>query len=132
VIIEYEGQRYPFDFEDITVKQAIKMEKYTGMSFGEWGKAVAEGNSLAAVQAVGWLVLHGGDLDMPIGDCDFKLARLSSAIKAANDAEVAAEKAAADAAEAVGPRPTAGTSTALKAPANGTGDLSAASLTGAP
>ena len=58
MIIEYEGQRYPFDFADITVKQAIRLEKYTGMPFGEWGKAVATGSSLLALQAVGWLVLH--------------------------------------------------------------------------
>jgi hypothetical protein len=132
VIIEYEGQRYPFDFADITVKQAIRMEKFTGMSFGEWGKAVAAGSSLVAVQAVGWLVLHGGDLAVPIEDCDFKLARLSEAIKVANAAEEAAEVAAAKAAEAVGPRPTGGTSTPPKVIANGAGDLSPESLTAGP
>jgi hypothetical protein len=131
VIIEYEGQRYPFDFDDITVKQAIKIEKHTGMSFGEWGKAIAAGSSLAAVQAVGWLILHGGR-DVPIEDCDFKLMQLAGALHAANAAEEAAEKAAAEAAEAAGPRPTGGTSTAPKAAANGAGDLSPASLTAGP
>ena len=130
MIIEYEGQSYPFDFADITVKQAIRLEKYTGMPFGEWGKAVATGSSLLALQAVGWLVLTGGDLSVPIGDCDFKVARLSEALGAANAAEEAAEAAAAEAAEAAaGPRPTGGTSTAPKAAGNGAGDLSPESLT---
>ena len=129
MIIEYEGKSYPFDFADITVKQAMKIEKFSGMPFGEWGKAVAGGSSLAAVQAVGWLVLTGGDPAVPIEDCDFKLARLSEAMGAANAAEEAAEAAATEAAEAAGPRPTCGTSTAPKADANGAGDLSPASLT---
>lgn len=126
VIIEYEGQRYPFDYASITVKQAIKIEKFTGLSFGEWGKAVAGGGNLAAVQAIGWLVLHGGDLNVPVEDCDFKLAAFGEALSAA----VAAEEAAEAAAEEAGPRPTAGTSTGPKA--NGTGVLSPASLTAGP
>ena len=129
MIVEYEGERYLFDFADITVKQAIRLEKYTGMPFGEWGKAVATGSSLLALQAVGWLVLTGGDLNVPIEDCDFKLARLSEAIGAANAAEEAAEAAAAEAAGAAGPRPTGGTSTAPEVTANGAGDLSPESLT---
>ena len=128
MIVEYEGERYLFDFADITVKQAIKIEKHTGMSFGEWGKAVATGGSLLALQAVGWLVLHGGR-DVPIGDCDFKLMQLGEALRAANAAEEAAEAAAAEAAGAAGPRPTGGTSTAPEVTANGAGDLSPESLT---
>jgi hypothetical protein len=127
VIVEYEGQRYPFDFADITVKQAIRIEKFTGKPFGEWAKSLTGSGGAAALQAVGWLVLHGGDLAVPIEDCDFKIARLSEALEAAN----AAEEAAAKAAEEAGPRPTGGTSTALKAP-NGAVDLSPASLTAGP
>jgi hypothetical protein len=130
VIVEYEGQRYPFDFADITVKQAVKIEKFTGLPFGEWGKAVATGGSLAAVQAVGWLVLHGGDLAVPIEDCDFKLARLSEAVEAANAAELAAEKAQEEAQS--GPRPTVAASTVPKAPENGAAGRSPASLTAGP
>ena len=53
MIITYEGQRYEFDFEDITVKQAIKIEKHTGMGLSEWGKAVAEGAGATAAVG-GW------------------------------------------------------------------------------
>lgn len=129
MIVEYEGQRYPFDFADITVKQAIRIEKFTGMAFGEWGKAAETGSSLAALQAVGWLVLTGGDLNTPIEDCDFKLAAMGAAVSAANAAENAAEEAA-RAAEEGRPRPTGGTSSAPRA--NGSGVLSPASLTEGP
>jgi hypothetical protein len=129
VIVEYEGQRYPFDFADITVKQAIRIEKFTGMPFAEWGRAAESGGSLTALQAVGWLVLTGGDLNKPIEDCDFKLGALSEAVAVANAAENAAEAAAAKAAEEAGPRPTSGTSTGLP---SANGDLSSASLTAAP
>ena len=130
MIVEYEGQRYPFDFADITVKQAVKIEKFTGRPFSEWAKALSGGGNLVALQAVGWLILHGGDLAVPIEDCDFKIARLGEAIEAAGAAEEADGKAR-DAAEA-GPRPTVGTSTVLTAPANGAGDRSPASLTAGP
>jgi hypothetical protein len=106
VIIEYEGQRYPFDFDQITVKQAIKIEKHAGMALAEWGKAAAEGSSLLALQAVGWLVLHGGR-DIPIEDCDFKLAPLGAAFAKAAAEEEAAEKAR-EAVEDAGPTGPAG------------------------
>lgn len=112
MIIEYEGQRYEFDFEDITVKQAIKIEKHTGMGLAEWGKALADGAGALSMQAVGWLVLHGGR-DIPIEDCDFKIAALGEAFAAATAAEEAAEKVR-EAAEAAGPTP-------LPAPLNGSG-----------
>jgi hypothetical protein len=127
MIIEYEGQRYPFDFADVTVKQAMKIEKFTGMSFSEWGEAADSGSNLAALQAVGWLILHGGDLDVPIEDCDFKVGPLGAAIQAANAAELAAEKAQEEA--AAGPRPTVEPSTVPKAPANGAADRAPVSLT---
>jgi hypothetical protein len=112
VIIEYEGQRYEFDFEDITVKQAIKIEKHTGMGLAEWGKALADGAGAVAMQAVGWLVLHGGR-DIPIEDCDFKIAKLGEAFTAAAAAEETAQQAR-EAAEAAGP-------TAPAAQQNGSG-----------
>ena len=115
MIIEYEGQRHEFDYADIGVKQAMKIEKHTGLSFFEWGQAVAERRDMRALQAVGWLILHGGDLDVPIEDCDFKVVRLGAAIAKAQAAEEAAEKAAQDGQ----PGPTAGDSTAPPAARNG-------------
>jgi hypothetical protein len=104
LIIEYEGKSYPYDFDDITVRQAIMIERHVGMTFSEWSKSVGAGGDLAATQAVGWLVLLGGDLARPIEECDFKLSRLGEAFARAAAAE--AEKLAAEQeAEAAGPTP---------------------------
>lgn len=115
MIIEYEGESYPFDFGEITIKQAMKIERHAGMPFKDWGKKVAEGGDLKAMQAVGWLILFGGR-DTPIEDCDFKLARLGEAF--ANAALT--EQEAAKAAEAAQPGPTAAAiSSAPREPLNG-------------
>lgn len=116
MIIEYEGQQYEFDFDDITVKQAIKVEKHTGLKLTEWGDALSKGADLTAMQALGWLVLHGGR-DIPIEDCDFKIVKLGEAFTAAAEKEAEAEKAAAEA------RPTA-----QLTPPNGSGDVSIPAL----
>jgi len=132
VIITYEGRRYEFDFDRIRLKQAIKIEKHTGMDLSEWGKALSpeeEGASasLIALQAFGWLVLEGGR-DTPIDDCDFEIVKFCEAFAKAAEEEAAAEKAR-EAAEAAGP-------TVPASPLNGSGggsipDLSLpSSLTG--
>jgi hypothetical protein len=126
VIIEYEGKSYDFDFEDITVKQAMKIEKHTGLSLEKFAEAAAEGKSLVVVQAVGWLILHGGR-DSPIEECDFKLGRLGTAFAKAAAEEEAAEKAREEA--AAGPVPTAAVST-VPPPVNGARDLSPVSSAG--
>jgi hypothetical protein len=100
VIITYEGRTYDFDLEDLTVRQAIRIEKHIGGTLEQFEKGIGTGN-LACYQALGWLILHGGDEGTPIGDVDFKIARLSKAFEAA----VLAEAEAAKAAEA-GPDPT--------------------------
>lgn len=112
MIITYEGTRYEFDFDDITVKQAIKIEKHTGLTLTEWGKVLAEGGPATAIQAFGWLLLAGGR-DIPIDDCDFKMVRLGEAFAKAAEEEAAAEKAR-EAAEDAGP-------TVPAAPLNGNG-----------
>lgn len=117
MIINYEGESYTFDMDDVTLKQAMAIEKHTGQPFGEWGKTVAAGSDLKALQAVGWLLLAGGDLGKPIADVDFKLTRLAAAF---------AQAGAGDEPPPVAPepaeRPTVAASSAL--PSNGTPVLS--------
>jgi len=125
VIIDYEGRSYLFEFDDIGVKQGIAIEKHTGLPFAEWGAAIAKGGNMLALQALGWVILNGGDLTIPIGDVDFKMGKFGAAL----DKALSAEADAAKAAEETGPRPTAGASPAPPE-ANGhaaTGLLSAAS-----
>ena len=94
MIVEYEGKSYPFDMEDVTVKQALKIEKHMGGPLADFQKGVGSGD-LAAIQALGWLILAGGD-QTPIADMDFKIARFMDAFNAAATAEAAAEAAKAE------------------------------------
>lgn len=89
MIITYEGQQYSFDLDDTTVRQALKIEKYMGCSFAEWGRRLQAGEDLRARQVLGWLILHP-DGAVAIEDTDFKLARLGEALDAAFAAEAQA------------------------------------------
>jgi hypothetical protein len=90
VIINYDGQDYSFDMDDVTVKQALKIEKFMGCSFAEWGKRLQDGGNLHARQALGWLILHP-DGGVPIEDTDFKMGALGRALDAAYKAEAITE-----------------------------------------
>lgn len=94
MIIDYEGTAYDFDLEDLTVKQAIKIERHIGGTLDKFEKGIGTGD-LASYQALGWLILHGGD-DTPIADVDFKIAKLSKAFEAAVMAAAAKAEAAPD------------------------------------
>lgn len=102
MIIDYDGERHEFEFDDITVKQAMKIEKHTGLKLTDWGDALAgeDGMNMQALQALGWLVLSGGT--GAVDDADFKLAPFGTAFAAALAAEAAKRKAEEDA-----ERPTA-------------------------
>ena len=110
MIITYEGQSYEFDMDDLTVKQALKIEKHLGGPMIEFEKGMLTG-SAACYQVLGWLILHGGD-QTPIADVDFKYGKLSKAFGEAAAAEAEAEKAKA----AVEADPTSGS---LVAASNG-------------
>jgi hypothetical protein len=96
--IEYEGESYEFDMDDITVKQGIKIEKHLGCSLADFGEMLnaEDGKTpdLLAVQCLGWLILHGGR-GIPIEDTDFKVTALSRALGEAMEREAASQKAAA-------------------------------------
>jgi hypothetical protein len=92
--VTYEGADYDFDMADVTVKQAIKIEKHLGFPFAEFGAKLEAGEAdMRAIQAFGWLILFGGR-DIPIEDADFKVLVLSAALEAAAKAEAAADAAA--------------------------------------
>lgn len=112
MIIKYDGREYPFDMDDVTIQQALAIEKYMGGSFAEWGQKLQEGVDLRARQALGWLILHpehdGQDLSVlvkAIGDTNFKIVRLGDALDEAFAAEVAKQE------QEAGPVPTAAAST---------------------
>jgi hypothetical protein len=100
VIIEYDGERYLFDFDEITVKQAMKIEKHTGVKLTDWGDQLEKGDSMLALQALGWLVLFEGK--GAVDDADFKLTAFGNAFGAALATTAEQQKAA----EAAAPVPT--------------------------
>ena len=103
--IAYEGKDYDFDFDRIRVKQAIKIEKHTGVQLTEWGEMLEQGASMLALQSLGWLILCDGK--GAVDDADFEVAAFGEAFTAAMTAE--AEAAAAIAAkEDAGPTPPPG------------------------
>ena len=101
MIITYEGTSHEFDLDDLTVKQAIKIEKHIGGPMMDFEKGMLTGRA-DCYQVLGWLILHGGD-STPIADVDFKYGKLAKAFAAAAEAEAEAEKAREAAA---GPDPT--------------------------
>lgn len=117
MIIDYEGTAYEFDLDELTVKQALKIEKHMGGPLADFEKGIGEGN-LTAYQALGWLILCGGD-QTPIADVDFKIAKLSQAFEAAALAEAAkAEAAAGAAADPTSAAPAAASNGRKSAPAS--------------
>ena len=118
MIIDYEGRAYEFDLDDLTVKQALKIEKHIGGPMIEFEKGMATG-SAACYQVLGWLIFHGGDAT-PIGEVDFKFGKLAKAFEAAAAAE-------AQAAEAAPLDPTANGARAAASPGRTSGPVSSPS-----
>jgi hypothetical protein len=77
VIITFEGRQYPFDLDDLTVKQALKIEKHIGGTLLDWENGLNQASGLA-LQALGWLIFTGGD-STPIADVEFKIMKLAAA-----------------------------------------------------
>jgi hypothetical protein len=94
VIITFEGRQYPFDLDELTVKQAVKIEKHIGGTLLDWEEGLNRASSLC-LQALGWLLFTGGD-STPIADVEFKIMKLAGAFVDASAAEAAAQAAEAD------------------------------------
>jgi hypothetical protein len=117
LIVNYEGTEYSYDAEDLDVEQALKIEKHIDGPMLDYEKGLVVG-SAKCMQALGWLILHGGDRDFPIANVNFKFKKLSDAFMAATEKEAAAE-AEAIAKDAAPVDPTAAAS--LPAPESTTG-----------
>ena len=87
--IEYEGRVYDYDLDDLDVEQSLKIEKHIGGTMLDWEQGLAKA-SVACFQALGWMILHGGDLSVPISSVNFKVMKLATAWAEAQAAEAAA------------------------------------------
>jgi hypothetical protein len=83
--ITYEGTVYDFDLDDLSVKQAQKIEKHIGGTLADWEAGLGRA-SADCLQAVAWLIFTGGD-QTPIADVDFKIMKLAKAMDEAQQAE---------------------------------------------
>jgi hypothetical protein len=85
--ITYEGTVYDFDLDDLSVKQAQKIEKHIGGTLADWEAGLGRA-SADCLQAVAWLIFTGGD-KTPIADVDFKIMKLAKAMDEAQAVEEA-------------------------------------------
>jgi hypothetical protein len=92
LIIEYEGREYPYDPDDLDIDQALLIEKHIGGTLMDWQKGIYAYDT-KCTQVLGWIVLRGGDLSVPIESVNFKVNKLRTAFEAAAEKENAAEKA---------------------------------------
>jgi hypothetical protein len=95
LIIEYEGEKYDYDEDDMDIDQAVKIEKHIGGPMLDWEQGMGTGRA-ECVRVLGWLILHRGSLDVPIASVQFKYGKLMKAFSAAAEKQ-AAEQAAAEA-----------------------------------
>jgi hypothetical protein len=84
--ITYEGQAYDLDMDEIDVKQGQKIEQHIGGDLTAWEDGMGRA-SVNCLQALGWLIFTGGDLNAPIADVNFKVMKLGKAVAAAQKAE---------------------------------------------
>lgn len=93
--IEYEGQVYDYDLDDLDVEQALRIEKHIGGTLLDWQNGLGTA-STPAVQALGWIILHDADLSMPISSVNFKPVKLARAYGEAAEREAAEAEGEAD------------------------------------
>jgi len=105
LIIDYEGRQYDYDEDALDIDQAIKIEKHIGGPMLDWEQGMGTGRA-ECVRVLGWLILHGGSLDVPIASVNFSYGKLMKAFSAAAEKQAAAQAAAA-AKDTAAPDPTA-------------------------
>lgn len=67
--IAIEGEEFDVDPGRIKFGEAKRIEQVTGMTFGEWGKALQAG-SVTALQALVWVLKRRTHPDVRIDDID--------------------------------------------------------------
>ena len=132
--IEFEGRVYDFDLDELDVEQALRIEKHIkaaglGETLLEWEQGL-EKASAPCFQALGWLILRGGDLSVRIGDVNFKVMKLARVWGEAAERERAAAQEEPDPTTPAGsstpgtpastPSPTGQNGSAARAPASTT------------
>lgn len=72
------GESHDFDPASITNREAMAIEKVTGMTFGQWSDALKE-RSVLAMTAMVWVVQRRSQPALRFSDVDFALGALTVA-----------------------------------------------------
>ena len=87
--IEYEGQVYDYDDENLTVAQGMAIERHIEGTLLDWQQGLMNART-ACYQALAWVIFRGGDPAVKIADVEFPVIRLAKAFMTALTAEAAA------------------------------------------
>jgi hypothetical protein len=97
--IEWQGETWQLDLDQLTLAQAVVITGRMGTSLVDWEAALLDASSphwLTALQCGYWLMLSQAGQKVPVGDVDFPvvpfLQALAEAARAEQPAEVPAEE----------------------------------------
>jgi hypothetical protein len=95
VKIDYDGEVYDLDLEAITLKQAMVIQSYTGMSVMKLFERVAADEDspeqMKAIAALYWLMMNQAGRQFPIAETDFPLLKFLQALLAGMVTEAPAQ-----------------------------------------
>jgi len=87
--VEYDGRVYDYDYEEVLVSQALKIEEHVGGTLADYEQGLINGRTVC-FQAMGWLLFHDGDVKQQIGSIpDFPVVKLAAAYLKARQAVIA-------------------------------------------
>lgn len=87
MLVQYEGNDYDFDLEEITVQQAKVIKERCGLTLGGLETGLSEGDA-DALRALYWLMLqNSGDNITSIDAVNFKIVKFAKALNDAQEKE---------------------------------------------
>jgi hypothetical protein len=86
MVIDYDGQEYRLDIDEITVSQAMLLKVKTGFSLMQW-QAKLEEADVDALKFLYWLMVDQSGKRVNFESIDFKIVKFAQAVQAAQDAE---------------------------------------------
>jgi hypothetical protein len=87
MIVEFEGNSYTLDVEEIDVRQAMVIKVKTGYNLLQW-QAALEQADVDAIKALYWLMLAQNGTAADIDLINFKVLKFAQAVKAAQKSGV--------------------------------------------
>ena len=93
--VEYDGAKYTFDLDDITVQQAKNIHSAFGLTLMGLEQGLNDGHP-DALTAIYWLMMAQSGQTANIKTLDFKIVKFAQALEKATEAEAAVTSAAAN------------------------------------